>query len=140
MSEVVRGGGVARVLICEDDRSVARLLALTFGLEGYEVETVADGVAGGQRLEGAPVDLAVLDVMLPGRDGLSLLRELRTRPGWEECRVIVLTALDGDAAVWRGWASGADYYLTKPFDLDHLREVAARLLADEPLESEQAAG
>lgn len=134
------GGGVSTVLICEDDRSVARLLALTFGLEGHEVEVVADGVAGGQRLDGEPVDLAVLDVMLPGHDGLAVLRELRTRPGWENTRVIVLTALDGDAAVWRGWASGADYYLTKPFDLDHLREVAARLLRGEPIAAEPTAG
>ena len=131
---------MATILICEDDRSVARLLALTFGLEGHDVEVIDDGVVGGQRLAEAPVDLAVLDVMLPGRDGLSLLRELRARPGWEDCRVIVLTALDDDAAVWRGWASGADYYLTKPFEVDHLRGVAARLLADEPLDAEQAIG
>ena len=131
---------MATILICEDDRSVARLLALTFGLEGHDVEVIDDGVVGGQRLAEAPVDLAVLDVMLPGRDGLSLLRELRARPGWEDCRVIVLTALDDDAAVWRGWTSGADYYLTKPFEVDHLRGVAARLLADEPLDAEQPAG
>lgn len=42
--------------------------------------------------------------------------------------------------MWRGWASGADYYLTKPFDLDDLREVASRLLADEPLEADLATG
>lgn len=130
---------MATVLICEDDRSVARLLALTFGLEGHGTEVVADGEAAAARLAGPPVDLAVLDVMLPGRDGLSVLRELRTRPGWEECRVIVLTALDADADVWRGWSSGADYYLTKPFDLDHLRVVVMRLLRGDPLGVEQTA-
>jgi DNA-binding response OmpR family regulator len=131
---------VARVLICEDDPSVARLLALTFGLEGHETEVVAHGDHALARLDGAAVDLALLDVMLPGQDGLAILRDLRSRPAWEDCRAIVLTALDGDEDVWRGWSSGADYYLTKPFDLDHLREVSERLLAGVPIDVEPTVG
>ncbi len=131
---------MATVLICEDDPAVARLLALTFGLEGHDAEVVADGTSAATRLDGPPADLAVLDVMLPGRDGLTVLRDLRSREDWEGCRAIVLTALADDADVWRGWTSGADYYLTKPFDLDHLREVAARLLRGEPIAAEPTAG
>jgi DNA-binding response OmpR family regulator len=135
-----KGVGVARVLICEDDPSVARLLALTFGLEGHETEVITHGDHCVARLDGAPVDLAVLDVMLPGRDGLEILRDLRSRTSWEGCRAILLTALDEDEDVWRGWASGADYYLTKPFDLDDLREVSARLLAGTFPDSEPTTG
>lgn len=120
---------MADILICEDSPSLGRLLALTFRLEGHDTTIVADGDACLERLAGPVADLLVLDVMLPGRDGLEVLRELRTRPRWDACPVIVLTALGTDEDVWRGWTSGADYYLTKPFDLDQLREVGQRLLS-----------
>ena len=129
---------MASVLIYEDEPAVGRLLSLTFGLEGHEVEVVADGDEGARRLDGPVPDLLILDVMLPGRDGLDLLKDLRGRPTWDGCRVVVLTALADDRDVWRGWASGADYYLTKPFDVDHLREVCDRLLRDEDLDVESA--
>jgi DNA-binding response OmpR family regulator len=130
---------VARVLVCEDDPGVARLLCLTFRLEGHDVETVADGGEATRRLDGPVPDLLLLDIMLPERDGLEVLRDLRRRPEWATCRVIVLTALDRDDEVWRGWASGADYYLTKPFDIAQLRDAATRLLHSEPLDHEPAA-
>jgi DNA-binding response OmpR family regulator len=90
---------------------------------------VADGPSALARLRSTPVDLVVLDVLLPDADGLALLRELRSREAWEDTRVIVLSALDGDEDLWRGWSSGTDSYVTKPFDLGELRAIAARLLA-----------
>jgi DNA-binding response OmpR family regulator len=124
---------VPSVLIVEDDPSVARLLELMLGVEGMDTEVVAEGATARVRLAGPATDLVVLDVMLPGVDGLTLLRELRERRAWSSSRVIVLTALDGDEQVWAGWAAGADYYLTKPFDVTQLRDVAERLLAGEDL-------
>lgn len=121
---------MARVLIVEDDPATARLLELTLGAEGHDTETVDDGGLALARLEGPPVDLVVLDVMLPSVDGLTVLRALRDHPAWGEARVMLLTALDDDADVWRGWASGTDYYLTKPFELAQLRAVVERLLGD----------
>ena len=76
--------------------------------------------------------------MMPGRDGLEVLRDLRSRSAWDNCRVILLTALSADADVLRGWSSGTDYYLTKPFDIDHLRRVGEQLLRGESLEPETA--
>ena len=116
-----------RILIVEDDPAVATMLDMTFSLEGYRTEVVSDGTAAVARLHGPPVDIVVLDVMMPEVDGLDVLRALRTLPGWDETRVIVSTALASDADLWAGWSAGADYYLTKPFDLDHLRDVVGRL-------------
>ncbi len=82
-----------------------------------------------ERLAGPPVDLVILDVMMPNLDGFTVLQQLREEPAWAEAKVIVATALKSDEDVWKGWTSGADYYLVKPFDLDHLRDVVSRLLS-----------
>ena len=122
-----------RILIVEDDPAVASMLELTFSLEGYATETVTDGSAALARLGGSPVDVLVLDVMIPEVDGLAVLRDLRSRPSWDQTKVIVSTALASDADLWAGWSAGADYYLTKPFDLDHLREVVSRFVTGVPV-------
>ncbi|MBW3658926.1 MAG: response regulator [Actinobacteria bacterium] len=122
-----------RILIAEDDPAVATMLEMTFALEGYTTEVVTDGAAAVDRLAGAPVDVVVLDVMMPGVDGLEVLRRLRGDAAWDGTRVIVSTALASDADVWAGWSAGADYYLTKPFDLDHLREVVSRMALGVPV-------
>jgi DNA-binding response OmpR family regulator len=129
---------VASMLIVEDDPSVARLVDLTLAVEGHATEVVTDGALAAVRLDGPPVDLVVLDVMLPGVDGFELLQQLRDRPAWGATKVILVTALDGDEDVWRGWSSGADYYLTKPFDIAQLRTVVGRLLAGDASDDELA--
>jgi len=124
---------VTRILIVDDTEAVCQMLELTFSLEGFETETLNDGQAAVDRLDGEPTDVVVLDVMMPYADGFSVLQELRARPEWADAKVIVSTALKSDEDVWKGWSSGADYYLTKPFDLDHLRDVVQRLLAGNPV-------
>jgi two-component system response regulator MprA len=123
---------VTRILIAEDDPAVASMLETTLVLEGYDTEVVTDGAAAVERLAGAPVDLILLDVMMPGVDGLSVLKRLREEPSWDGTRVIVSTALASDQDRWAGWSAGADYYLVKPFDLDHLRAVVQRLVPGVP--------
>lgn len=122
-----------RILIAEDDAAVATMLQLTFDLEGYGTEVVTDGAAAMARLGGDAVDIVVLDVMMPEVDGLEVLRQLRTMPAWRDTKVIVSTALASDADLWAGWSAGADYYLTKPFDLDHLRDVVGRMAVGAPV-------
>lgn len=122
---------MTHILIVEDDPAVRGMLELTFTVEGYETELVADGAAALDRLDGDAADLVVLDVMMPHVDGYEVLQQLRSRDAWERTPVIVCTALSDDEDVWRGWSSGADYLLTKPFDLDHLRDVVQRLLQGE---------
>lgn len=120
---------MSRVLVVEDDPGVARMVEMMLALEGHDAELVTDGRTAVQRLDGSPPALVILDVMIPEVDGLQVLRELRSRPRWAEVPVVVCSALASDEDVWEGWSSGADYYLVKPFELDHLRSTVLRLLS-----------
>jgi len=113
-----------RVLLVEDERATARMLAKGLREQAYAVDVVHDGLSACQRLAECEYDIVVLDVMLPGTNGLEVCRRLR-RAG-SESLVLMLTARDGTEARIDGLDSGADDYLTKPFDF---RELLARLRA-----------
>jgi DNA-binding response OmpR family regulator len=66
------------------------------------------------------LDLIVLDVMMPGRDGYAVLGELKADAATCEIPIVLLTAKAGDDDVWEGWKSGADYYITQPFSIEEL--------------------
>jgi DNA-binding response OmpR family regulator len=112
-----------RALLIEDDERLARLT--TRYLEGHRVlcEWVADGDRGLKEALASPYDVVLLDLMLPGRDGLSLCRELRGR---RDVPVIMVTARSEEADRVRGLETGADDYLVKPFSA---RELLARMRA-----------
>lgn len=93
---------------------------MNFGLEGFEVETASRGEDALQQARDVSPDLIVLDVMMPGRDGYDVLAALRADPTTSHTPVVLLTAKTSDADVWKGWTSGADYYMTKPFNVDEL--------------------
>lgn len=113
-----------RLLLVEDARLIREPLARALGLAGWEAETALDGEAALARLAAAPVDAVVLDIMLPGKDGLSVLSELRARG--DATPVILLTARGDVRDRVRGLDLGADDYLAKPF---HVEELLARLRA-----------
>lgn len=113
-----------RLLLVEDARLIREPLSRALELAGWEVETVPDGEEALARLAAAPVDAAVLDIMLPGMDGLSVLSELRVRG--DATPVILLTARGDVRDRVRGLDLGADDYLAKPF---HVEELLARLRA-----------
>lgn len=119
--------GKPTVLIVEDDPAISYLLNFMLARKGYAVEIAADGDAGHEWIarHDAP-DVAVLDVSLPRRDGLSLLEEMRARPGWEDVPVIMLSARDDEATLNRAMAIGASDYLSKPFDPAELVERIER--------------
>ena len=122
---------MARVLVVEDDVSLAMLLAYLLGHDGHDVEVCHDGDAAVARLDGVPADAVLVDVMLPTEtSGLDVLRELRQRPGWEDVPAIVVSALSSDRHQWEGWAAGASSYVTKPYDSDHLLGVLRDALAE----------
>lgn len=123
----------SRVLVVEDEVATCEMFRLLFGAEGYDVEVVMDGEMALQRLHGPPVDLVVLDVMIPAADGLEVLQALRAcaDDGWRTTPVIMATARGDDEDVWSGWRAGADYYLVKPFDPEELQSVARRLLTQD---------
>ncbi|MBW3663620.1 MAG: response regulator [Actinobacteria bacterium] len=122
---------MATILVVEDDPAVSSMLEMTLAVEGFETEILSDGTAALARLDDEPPDLVILDIMMPGANGYTVLEALRGREAWEDVPVIMATALSGDEDVWRGWSAGADYYLSKPFSLDHLRSVVLRLLSGE---------
>ncbi len=106
-----------RVLIVEDEADLASALQRTLREEGYACDVARDGDDGLFRAEGGEYDLVVLDLMLPGLDGLGLLRRLRGR---RPTPVLVLTARDAVADKVTLLDAGADDYLTKPFELKEL--------------------
>jgi two-component system response regulator QseB len=111
-----------RVLLVEDDRMIAQGLQTALRQDGYAVDWMADGRSAEAALRNARFDLVLLDLGLPERDGLSVLRDLRRRD--DATPVIILTARDDTKDRIDGLDAGADDYIVKPFDLD---EVAARM-------------
>jgi two-component system OmpR family response regulator len=113
-----------RVLVVEDEMRTAGLLRRGLSEEGYSVDIAVDGPNAVWRASEFSYDAVVLDVMLPGYDGIEVCRRLRDRGRWAP--VLMLTARDDLAARVRGLDSGADDYLAKPFSFD---ELFARLRA-----------
>ena len=111
------------LLIVDDDAEIRDLLARFLRKHGYRVDTAADGRAMMKQLEAGRFDLLVLDLMLPGEDGLSLCRRLRTN---SSLPIIMLTALGEETDRIVGLEMGADDYLAKPFNP---RELLARIKA-----------
>ena len=113
-----------RILIVEDDRSIARLLKLELEHRGLRARCAYDGVSGLEATEEFTPAAIVLDIMLPGTDGVGVLKELRRRGNMVP--VVMLTARDITADKIHSLDLGADDYLTKPFDVE---ELLARLRA-----------
>jgi two-component system response regulator CpxR len=114
----------ARVLLVDDDAELTSMLAEYLGREGFEVEIESDGGRAHDRAGQLQADLVVLDVMLPGRNGLDVLRALRARD--QPPPVLMLTARGDDVDRIVGLELGADDYLPKPFNP---RELVARMRA-----------
>ena len=107
-----------RLLVIEDEKRLAQNLAELLRRQGYTVDVSSDGVSGYDNAVTDIYDLILLDAMLPGMDGFTLLRRLRT--GGHAVPVLMLTARSDVADRVQGLDCGADYYLTKPFEPDEL--------------------
>ncbi|MFJ5261691.1 response regulator transcription factor [Streptomyces sp. NPDC088387] len=114
----------ATVLLAEDDRAIRHALERALTLEGYRVTAVADGVEALASAHRTPPDVLVLDVMMPGIDGLQVCRVLRAEG--DRTPILMLTALVETQDRIAGLDAGADDYVVKPFDVE---EVFARLRA-----------
>ena len=112
------------MLLAEDDRAIRHALERALTLEGYQVTAVADGVEALAQAHRTPPDILVLDVMMPGIDGLQVCRVLRAEG--DRTPILMLTALVETADRIAGLDAGADDYVVKPFDVE---EVFARLRA-----------
>ena len=113
-----------KLLVIEDEKKIANLLQKGFREQGYEVEISANGEDGLERASSNPYDAIVIDIMLPGRDGLSVLRSLRERK--VTTPVMIVTARGEVSERVEGLNLGADDYIAKPFSMD---EVIARIRA-----------
>lgn len=115
-----------RVLVVEDDAHIRDLIVLHLGLEGLETEAVGDGLEGLARASAQAFDLIVLDLMLPGMDGVSICRSIRREGPNQDVPIMMLTARRDESDKVLGLESGADDYLAKPFGI---RELVARVRA-----------
>jgi two-component system, OmpR family, response regulator len=114
------------VLVVEDDAHISELVCLHLGVEGYLCEAAASGTEGLKRLSERTFDVVVLDLMLPGVDGIAICRAMRRQGPNRRSPVLMLTARREESDTVLGLESGADDYLTKPFGV---RELVARVNA-----------
>jgi DNA-binding response OmpR family regulator len=116
----------ARVLIVEDEPHIRDLVALHLRLEGLAIVAVGDGNDALRHARSEPFDVIVLDLMLPGLDGVTVCRAIRREPANSDVPILMLTARREESDKVLGLESGADDYLTKPFGV---RELVARVRA-----------
>src|SRR5689334_8303207 len=115
-----------QILVVEDERAIRELLRLHLSLAGFDVEEIGDGAAALERARTDRFDLIVLDLMLPGLDGLTLCRAVRSHGANVATPILMVTARDTESDKVLGLESGADDYMTKPFGI---REMLARVAA-----------
>lgn len=120
--------GPGRILVIEDDQALANVVEYNLTQAGYEVRTARDGLAGLQAVRVNPPDLILLDVMLPGIDGLEVCRQLRSNPQTSRVLVLMLTAKSEEADQVLGFGAGADDYVSKPFSVRIVLERVKALL------------
>ena len=117
-----------RLLVAEDDQDILQLVAFRLEHEGYEVVRASNGDEVLRLAQSLEPDLVLLDVMMPGRDGYEVTRELRRRPATASIPVILLTARVQESDIARGVASGANDYVAKPFSPQELAERVRAML------------
>lgn len=117
-----------KVLVCDDERHIVRLIQVNLEKEGYQVVTAYDGKEGLEKVKSEKPDLLVLDVMMPYMDGFEVLKNLRRDTETESLPVIMLTAKAQDKDVFEGYHYGADMYLTKPFNPRELISFVKRIV------------
>jgi two-component system alkaline phosphatase synthesis response regulator PhoP len=116
-----------KILAVDDEKHIVRLVQVNLERAGYTVVTANDGKEALQKVADENPDLVVLDVMMPYMDGFEVLQNLRRNPSTRDIPVIMLTAKAQDADVFKGWQSGVDCYLTKPFNPMELLSFVKRI-------------
>lgn len=124
-----------RILVIDDDPAVTSVLKRGLAYEGFAAESAASGTEGLAKLRERPTDLVILDIMMPGLDGLDVLQRIRAAD--DSLPVLFLTAKDATADQVRGLEAGADDYVTKPFTFDVLLARVHALLRRQYVEHPQ---
>ena len=119
-----------RILAVDDERHIVRLIQVNLERAGYEVMTAGDGLQALEVVAKDRPDLIVLDWMMPQLNGMETLKRLKANPATNNIPVIMLTAKSQDADVFKGWQSGCDCYLTKPFNPMELLAFVKRIFTE----------
>ena len=109
-----------KILIADDEPNIVISLEFLLRREGYEVVVAQDGVEALAQMRAERPDMAILDVMMPHRNGFEVCQDLRQDPEFKGLRIMMLTAKGRDTEVSKGMALGADVYMTKPFSTKEL--------------------
>jgi DNA-binding response OmpR family regulator len=104
-----------KILIADDEPNILISLEFLLKREGYEVVVASNGAEALDRVRAERPDMAILDVMMPLRNGFEVCQDLRADPEFKDFRIMMLTAKGRDTEVSKGLALGADVYMTKPF-------------------------
>ena len=128
-----------RILVVDDERDILELIAYNLSREGYEVETVRSGERALEAIRRTPPDAVILDLLLPGLDGIDVCRRIKSDSSTSRIPILMLTAKTEDSDIVNGLEVGADDYITKPFSpkvlLARLRTALRRTPAQEPSET-----
>jgi DNA-binding response OmpR family regulator len=119
---------VKKILVADDDNNVLFLITELLTRQNYRVFQAVNGDQALQEAGSLHPDLMVLDVMMPGIDGLEVCRRIKASPDTRDIRVIMLTAKTSGRDIEAGMAAGADHYLTKPFRINELTEKIKELI------------
>ena len=120
------------ILIVEDEHDIREIYAEVLSMAGYVVDQVADGEKGMQKIRDDNWDILLLDIMLPGKDGIKILKEIKDHPELKKGIVIALTNLNSENIIQEVFGSGADGYLIKSeITPDKVVEEVARILANQ---------
>ena len=117
-------------LIIDDDPGIRDLVSFNLRAEGVTAYEAGSGRAAEQIVRAIEPDLILLDVMMPDRDGFDVLRSLKSVEATRHIPVVLLSARASDEEIWQGWQAGADYYLTKPFNVEHLLDYLGLVVAE----------
>lgn len=119
-----------RILIADDNRAITEVLQLNFSLLGYEVQVASDGEEAEKKCRATKPDVLILDVMMPKKNGYKVCRNLKLDPETSRVPIILLTAKNLKEDVYWGYDSGADAYMTKPYDPRQLEILVDQLIKE----------
>lgn len=120
-----------RVLVVDDDPRLLHIVAMYLGIEGYDVASATNGEEGLKQVDEHKPELVILDIMMPGMDGVEACRRIRANPETAHIPVLMFSALSGDDDVERARLAGASHLITKPFNLVGLGSVVKSFFSSE---------
>ena len=118
----------AKILLVDDEPNILVPIEFLMQQQGFEVRKAYSGQEALDSMPGYKPDVVVLDVMMPGMDGFEVAQRIRKQPGLRNTRILFLTAKGTEEDRLKGYSTGGEVYMTKPFDNDELIQVVAEML------------